>query len=213
MLGERLALAPFSERRRTAVVITMTIVGLFIGVRQAYWPNYNIQARLEVMPSVDTLTQVFLTDRLEFSEENSAYALTRGGEWQDMALILPDIRVEKIRLDPADGPVSVRIRSFKVNYPLSDRWHNVPLDGFRPEQGVARAEIINGELIVEPQGSHTDPFLIYRGDTYQPAVRPWMAVWLIWSAGITTSLLLLFALLEKMSRRAGAREENIRLDS
>jgi hypothetical protein len=207
MLGRRLA------RKRTAgdkfrgvsmVTISVCLIGIYLGLRHIYPIDTNIRIQVEILPSQNTLTQVFITDKRDFFEVDSAYYHTLGGAWQEITLTIPELRVGKIRLDPGDGPGTFRIRSFRIKYPFDAKWYPLTLEEFRPDQGVESAVLVNDELVIKTQPLHTDPFLVYRGDTHQPAIRPWSS-FLLWSA-LATALLLIFCfLLDRVALRATGR--------
>jgi hypothetical protein len=189
----------------------MTILGICLGARQAYWVSADIRVRLEIMPSYTTLAQVFVTDQRDFFDIDSAFARIEGDKWQTLELAIPELKVDKIRLDPSVGPMTIRVKSFEINYPLSSRWHNLPLDEFRPEQGVASARLVNGVFIIETEAMHTDPVLVYRGETHQPAVTLRTAAFLVWSAIAVTVLLLVCGLMDRLARRFGGLLDGARL--
>ena len=208
LLGEWLSRQVSAGKQVTltrAVLLTMTILGICLGARQAYWVSADIRVRLEIMPSYTTLAQVFVTDQRDFFDLDSAFARIEGDKWQTLELAIPELKVDKIRLDPSVGPMTIRMKSFEINYPLSSRWHSLPLDEFRPEQGVASVRLVDGEFIIETEAMHTDPILVYRGETHQPAVTLRTAAFLLWSAIAVTVLLLICGLMDRLARRFGGR--------
>ena len=140
------------------VTISVCLIGIYLGSRYIYSIDTNIRIQVEILPSQNTLTQVFITDKRDFFEKGSAYYQTQGGAWQEIELTIPELRVGKIRLDPGDGPGTFRIRSFRVNYPFDAQWYPLSLEEFRPDQGVESAVLVNDELVIKTQPLHTDPF-------------------------------------------------------
>ena len=150
------------------------------------------------------LSQVFVTSESDYTEENSSWIIPDRDGWQELTFTVKEQSINRLRFDPGDEPGTYEINSMEVSYPYARGWESISLDGFQQADGITRAEILNGTLIIETEFDHADPVLIHEGGFSQPWYRPWHIFWTIVLTG-TIVLVLLCRLLDRVSGKYAPR--------
>lgn len=186
------------------VSICLVGVAVYVATRHIFALDSDIRVRVSMYGWKGVLSQVFVTSESDYTEENSSWIIPDRDGWQELTFTVKEQSINRLRFDPGDEPGTYEINSMEVSYPYARGWESISLDGFQQADGITRAEILNGTLIIETEFDHADPVLIHEGGFSQPWYRPWHIFWTIVLTG-TIVLVLLCRLLDRVSGKYAPR--------